>query len=220
MYFQIKISDIDLFDLSIFLINVLLGHHSFYLSQGKSLVSCCLLIFLLFFQRMQSVSLSLPPPLPLPQSADQMQCCSCRQLLLLQLQAVVVGVVAPHWEFACRVPPPAYLSFQRPPCCKQQQQQQHAACGMRHCGHKLCRCLLPLLFRTFFLAAPIALKVMSPVARHPNTTQRCSVVACNAMWAVAVVPFHSIPYTASHRLGDQTRPKATLINLLQALYLN
>lgn len=125
MYFQMEISDIDLFDLSIFSIIVLLGHHSFYQSQGKSLVSCCLLVFLLFFQRMQSVSLSLP----LPQSADQMQYCSCRQLLLLQLQAVVVGVVTPHWEFACRVPPPAYLSFQRPPCCKLQQQQQHVACG-------------------------------------------------------------------------------------------
>lgn len=191
MYFQMKISDIDLFDLSIFSINVLLGHHSFYQSQGKSLVSCCLLVFLLFFQRMQSVSLSLP----LPQSADQMQCCSCRQLLLLQLQAAVVGVVAPHWEFACRVPPPAYLSFQRPPCCKQQQ-QQHVACGMRHCGHKLCRCLLPLLFRTFFLAAPIALKVMSrdTQTRH-NVAALLHATLCGLWLWYHPIPSHTLQAT-------------------------
>lgn len=35
------------------------------------------------------------------------------------IRVVAVAVAAPHWEFACRVPP-AYLSYLRPPCCKQQ----------------------------------------------------------------------------------------------------
>lgn len=127
--------------------------------QCNTLLSCFLLVFFLSVFHFQWIS-------------NECSRCLCRSRQI-KCSWSCCCCAAPHWEFACRVPP-AYLSFLRPPCCK-----QHAA------GRKLCHSCNSCHFSSALsLAAPIALKVMSPVARHPNTTttSRCMQ---HGLWAAA-----------------------------------